>query len=61
MNGEILAAGLAAAQHSTRAGALMMMLAALVAIGVTTSVKWRAVGACPPGFPALAGVVVFQF
>jgi hypothetical protein len=33
MNGEILAAGFAAAQHSARAGAMMMMmLAALVAI-----------------------------
>jgi uncharacterized iron-regulated membrane protein len=43
MNGEILAAGLAAAQHSTRAGAMMMMLAALVVIvlAVIGIVRWQ--------------------
>src|SRR5262249_47147233 len=43
MNGEILAASLAAAQHSTPARAMMMVLAALVAIvlAVIGIARWQ--------------------
>jgi uncharacterized membrane protein YidH (DUF202 family) len=41
MNGEILAAGLAAAQHNSRAGAVMMLALAAIALIAFGIARWQ--------------------